>query len=119
MEVIADTAFGYAAGGHEVVMDGIVGPWFLDPFLERGRRTDTPLHYVVLRPTLAEALERARTRAGPRRIASGPIRSLHRQMSDLGRLEGHVLDTTGRGPTETARALRRFLSAGAARLVAG
>ena len=31
MSVLAKSAEGYAAGGYFVVVDGIVGPWFIDP----------------------------------------------------------------------------------------
>jgi hypothetical protein len=82
--VLADAAFGYARGGYEVVVDGIVGPWFLDPFRGLARQTGIPLHCVVLRLELGAALERPRTRAGPSRIASGPIRSLHAQLNWAG-----------------------------------
>ncbi|MGW4276135.1 hypothetical protein ACWEGQ_28125, partial [Streptomyces seoulensis] len=34
--VQAAAAAGYAVGGYHVVFDGVVGPWFLDPF--RGPR---------------------------------------------------------------------------------
>ncbi|MGR6034988.1 MAG: AAA family ATPase [Candidatus Nitrosoglobus sp.] len=49
MNVLAGGAEGYAKGGYFVVVDGIIGPWFLQPF----RRLAAPLHYVVLRPPLA------------------------------------------------------------------
>ncbi|MGH6869972.1 MAG: AAA family ATPase [Rhizomicrobium sp.] len=49
---IRDTAEAFGNGGYDVIVDGIVGPWFLDPF--RGRGFD----YVVLRPGEAETLRR-------------------------------------------------------------
>lgn len=39
-----------AAGGYRVVCDGIVGPWFLEPFRAAAAGADLSLHYVVLRP---------------------------------------------------------------------
>ena len=30
IDVVAHAAFGYAAGGYQVICDGIVGPWFID-----------------------------------------------------------------------------------------
>jgi hypothetical protein len=46
MKVLVQAAAGYAAGGYFVLVDGIIGPWFLDAF----RSITVPLHYVVLRP---------------------------------------------------------------------
>src|SRR5258708_12425279 len=51
--VLAAAAFGYAAGGYQVICDGIVGPWFLAPFRDQATSTGLPLHYVVLRPDQA------------------------------------------------------------------
>jgi predicted kinase len=73
--VLVDAAFGYAAGGYLVLLDGILGPWFLDRFLERTRETGIPLHYVVLRPALAQCLRRALERSGSGLQDSAPIRA--------------------------------------------
>jgi broad-specificity NMP kinase len=39
VDVLTKAAAGYAGGGYFVVVDGIVGPWFLEPF----RKIATPL----------------------------------------------------------------------------
>jgi hypothetical protein len=69
--VLAGAAVGYAAGGYLVMLDGITGPGFLDPF--RARR-DAPLHYAVLRPERPETLRRAHGRTGRERapVRAGP-----------------------------------------------
>jgi predicted kinase len=59
MAVLADAAFGYARGGCQVVLDGIVGPWFLRPFRAASQSAGVPLHYLVLRPDEATAFRRA------------------------------------------------------------
>lgn len=58
MGVIAQAAGGYAQGGYFVVVDGIVGPWFIHPF----RGLGLPLHYIVLRPALDGTRADERTR---------------------------------------------------------
>jgi predicted kinase len=87
--VLAKVAAGFAEGGYFVIVDGIVGPWFLHAFDE----IDRPIHYVVLRPALEVAIERCRSRGGDTLSASGPITGLHQQFSALGPLERHVLAT--------------------------
>jgi hypothetical protein len=51
MAVLAKAAERYAQGGYFVVVDGIVGPWFIHPF----KSLKQPVHYVVLRPALEAA----------------------------------------------------------------
>lgn len=111
MSAVASAAGAFAAGGYLVVVDGIVGPWFLEPF----RRLRTPLSYVVLRPTATVALARAKARAEGL-AASGPILDLHRQFSSLGDLERYAIDTTLQTPPQTVNAVRRALGSSAFRV---
>ena len=111
MSAVASAAGALAAGGYFVVVDGVVGPWFLAPF----RRLETPLSYVVLRPSASVALARAKARAAGL-AASGPILDLHRQFASLGDLERCVIDTTLQTPPETVNAVRRALGSRAFRL---
>ncbi|MFH8572422.1 zeta toxin family protein [Streptomyces sp. NPDC017993] len=50
IDVLAHAAFGYAAGGYQVICDGIVGPWFIDVFRSVSDKRAIELHYIVLRP---------------------------------------------------------------------
>jgi AAA domain len=117
--VLADAALGYAAGGYLVLLDGIIGPWFLGPFRDRGGRGGVPLHYVVLRPDLAQTLRRARGRSERQLHESGPIRGLHQQFSQLGDLEAHGLDTSGLSAEQTIELVGTAMEAGRLRLPAG
>lgn len=51
MEALIATAATYACGGYEVIVDGIVGPWFMDPWLAVARKHRLDLRYVVLMPS--------------------------------------------------------------------
>jgi chloramphenicol 3-O-phosphotransferase len=97
MNVLAGGAEGYAKGGYFVVVDGIIGPWFLQPF----RRLAAPLHYVVLRPPLDVAILRCQERGGDTLTDPEPITALHQQFSSLEQLERHVLATDGQARHET------------------
>ncbi len=115
--VAAGAAARYAAGGYRVVLDGVVGPWFVDAYRAAARAAGVPLHYVVLRPDEPTTLARATARTGPDALTDpGPVRAMHREFADLGAYEPHALDTGGRPPDATAAAVRDAVAAGTYRL---
>lgn len=117
--VLADAAFGYAAGGYDVLCDGIVGPWFLHAFRDASASARIELHYVVLRPDEETTLHRALARTSADAFTDPePIRSLHRQFGDLETLEPHVLDTSDLDAVTTADAVLRGVADGCYKLVA-
>lgn len=105
MAVLAEAGDGYARGNYFVVVDGIVGPWFLSSFT----RLNRPLHYVVLRPAVDVAIERCRLRGGSTLSDPEPITALHKQFSLLGELEKHVIETDGLSPDATVDAVKNDL----------
>jgi chloramphenicol 3-O-phosphotransferase len=116
IEAITRTVAAFARGGYDVVVDGIIGPWFLPPFLEISRHDHLALSYVVLRPGLDTTLSRARQRADHELKDSGPVTGLHAAFTRLGDLEGHAIDTGGLDPEQTAAEVRRALASGSYRL---
>lgn len=112
INVLAHAAFGYAAGGYQVICDGIVGPWFLDAFRAEGQARGIPLHYVVLRPDRPTTLHRATGRSDGALTEPAPIRSLHAQFSDLADLEKNVLDSTRLSRRATAETVLKGLAEG-------
>ena len=101
VDVLAKAAQGYAKGGFFVIVDGIIGPWFLDLFTALG----VPLHYVVLRPPLEVAIRRCRDRGGDTLTDPEPITALHQQLSKLGELEKHAIDGGDQGRERTLTAV--------------
>ncbi|MDT0305797.1 AAA family ATPase [Streptomyces sp. DSM 44917] len=116
--VLAHAAAGYAAGGYRVVVDGVVGPWFLGPFRTAADESGVPLHYAVLRPDEPTTLTRGTTRPGHPLTDPGPISLMHAQFTDLGPYEPHALDTSAQSPRATATTVRTALTAGRLRLPA-
>ncbi len=101
--VIVEAAFGFARGGYDVIADGIVGPWFLDPFRAASVACEIPLDYVVLRPGAAVSLDRARNRAGGALKDEDVIGGLCRAFGDLGPFERHCINSSAHTPAETAQ----------------
>lgn len=101
--VLAQTAFSYAAAGYDVICDGIIGPWFLDPFRAASTTNQIELHYLVLRPDEPTTLRRAISRTTADALTHPePIHSLHHQFSNLDALEPHVLDSSEMNSAATA-----------------
>jgi hypothetical protein len=93
MRALARSARAFAEGGYRVVLDGVIGPWFL-PTL-RGELSGGPtVSYVVLRAPEAEALRRVSERQGPG--ASARVRQMVSALTDLGAFQAHAVDTVGR-----------------------
>ncbi|MBB2671509.1 UNVERIFIED_ORG: energy-coupling factor transporter ATP-binding protein EcfA2 [Rhizobium esperanzae] len=101
IDVLAGAAARYARGGYFVLVDGIIGPWFLDPF----RKVRAVLHYIVLRPDLEEAIRRCRIRGGDTLTDPDPISALHQQFGALGALEHHALSVAGLNNEQTYEAI--------------
>jgi len=112
MSAIAAAAEAYARGQYFVVLDGIVGPWFLPAF----KLVQSPLHYIVLRPTSEVSVLRAQNRGGDQLADAGVIADLHRQFTGLGDLERHVIETTVHDSAQTLEAVQARLGDGSARL---
>lgn len=106
MEALVSCANTYARGGYFVVLDGIIGPWFITAFAA----VRVPLHYVVLRPTIEEAIQRCQQRGGETLTDATVITDLYNQLSNLDRLESHVLDVAGKSPKEVTGAVWEIIS---------
>lgn len=118
VRAIVAAAFAYAEGGFTVVVDGIVGPWMLGHYRQAvSVHPQVAVHYVVLRPARAVALDRARRRNDPDALVDeGPVLALWDQFADLGGLEPFVIDTTTQSPPETLGAVAAAIASGRFRL---
>ncbi|WP_372671526.1 AAA family ATPase [Amycolatopsis kentuckyensis] len=105
--VIAEAACGFARGGYDVVLDGVVGPWALEPFRDAAKRDGLDLFYVVLRPRLEVTLARGAARDATELTDVEALTSMHGAFADLGELEKNVMDTSEETVEETANAVRR------------
>jgi energy-coupling factor transporter ATP-binding protein EcfA2 len=108
-EAIGAAVGRYAVGGYAVVVDGIIGPWLLAPFT---READSTVHYSVLRPSAASAMDRATARGAPWLVDPEPIAKMYAAFENLGEYERHVIDSTELDIDETVRALHHRLVGG-------
>jgi chloramphenicol 3-O-phosphotransferase len=113
MTVVATAAFGYAAGGYYVVVDGVIGPWYIDAF--RGVASaapDIPLHYVILRPDRDTTLGRALDRGPGALTEREPVLHMHGQFQGLGQYEAYAVDSSVITPRVTVDIVQAGLVAG-------
>ncbi|MGI6216979.1 MAG: AAA family ATPase [Coriobacteriales bacterium] len=116
IEAFLEAAKRLARGGYDVVVDGIIGPWFLEPWRSLVQE-HYEVHYIVLRASKEETLKRATGRSKlDRRTNTELVETMWEQFSDLGIYESHVIDTTARSIEDTVSAVREKIASGAALL---
>lgn len=114
MKALAQSAAVFALGGYEVLVDGIVGSWFFEPWTEAAAEHGLDLRYILLMPSEAQTLARGTARTAPNAMTDpAVIRTMwtHFSASAPG-VAGHVLDTTDQSPQDTAAAIRERLVSG-------
>lgn len=92
MQIAADVAGRNAEAGYFVILDGVVRPDWLPAFTALART----LHYIVLRTTVMEAIERCQARGGDSLSDPLVVADLHSQFADLGAYEHHALSVSGK-----------------------
>lgn len=103
----------FAEDGYEVYVDGVIGPWFLEPWKKLAAE-GFAVSYVVLRPdeesTVLRAENREQRECFP--LESGAVRKMWKLFGELRDYEKNVVDTTGQSPEESAALIRKFLLEG-------
>jgi chloramphenicol 3-O-phosphotransferase len=94
VEAFTASARRFAQGGFEVVVDGVVGPWFLEPW-QALVREGIDVHYLVLRPDQPTTLARGTNRSAPGALTDArAIGDIWQAFANLAAFEAHALDTT-------------------------
>ena len=113
MNALARAAATYAQGGYEVVADGIVGPWFFDPWLSAAAEHGLDLRYVLLMPDEAVAVARGVARSGPNAMTDAAvIRTMWGHFRAYAPPAEHVVDTSDQTAEETLSAVSAGLDTG-------
>lgn len=113
LTAMAVSALTYNRAGYEVILDGIVGPWFLPVLHSAFVKAQAPANYVVLRaaPDVAIGRSMARNRSETERELES-IQALHEAFAQLGPLETHVVDTSFISADQVVADLRNALPSG-------
>jgi predicted kinase len=113
MQALARCARAFAEGGYRVVLDGVIGPWFLSTLREE-LSAGPEVSYVILLAPEAEALRRVRQRQGPG--VSARVRHMVSAFSNLGPFRAHVIETARCTPAEVLAVTQLGLAEGRFRL---
>lgn len=106
IEAFLDAAKRYVRGGYDVIVDGIIGPWFLEPWL-RAVRGNYEVHYIILRADKNETIKRAVERSKlDRETNIELVEIMWEQFNELGRYKSHVIDTTYRSVEEVVSIIK-------------
>jgi predicted kinase len=123
MRSLGASAGALSHGGYRVVVEGIVGPWFLPEVVAEIGSPESDINYVVLRPPLEVALDRATSRSPGERIAGHPaltdpepVAHMWERFSRLGEYEKFVVENSGITAEGTVRIVVERLRAGSLRI---
>lgn len=118
IDAVAASAKRFSEGGYEVYVDGVIGPWFLSPWIKLAAE-EFDIRYIVLRPdeetTILRALERTQRDYFP--LNRDDIKNVWSSLSDLGKYESNAVNTTAQTIDESAAYIQKMLQANAFRIV--
>ena len=120
IEAFLEAAKRYARGGYDVIVDGIIGPWFLEPWKALVREhyeVHYEVHYIILRASKEETLKRAVERSKlDRKTNIELVETMWEQFCNLGIYESNVVDTTNYSIQETVSEKKKKIASRAALL---
>lgn len=107
----------FSAGGYEVYVDGVIGPWFLGQWLKLAEE-DFDVRYIILQPdeetTVFRAANRTQNEDFP--LDEAAVRKMRRMFTDLSGYEDNAVDTTNQTASESAELLKKLLDSGKFRI---
>ena len=109
IEAFLEKAKRFAYGGYDIVVDGIIGPWFLTPWrniIQEGYE----VHYIILRASKEMTLKRAVERSKlDRNTNTGLVETMWKQFNSLNEYKRYVLETTDLSINETILLVRETI----------
>lgn len=116
IEAFLEAAKRYVRGGYDVIVDGIIGPWFLEPWRNLVRE-HYEVHYIVLRASKEETTKRAiECTKLDRNTNIELVETMWEQFCNLGIYESNVVDTTTYSIQDTVSTIKEKIASGTALL---
>ena len=91
---------------HGLIVDGIIGPWFLEPW-QKIVHEGYEVHYIILKASKEKTIQRAITRSKlDRETNIELVEVMWEQFDNLGIYEKNVIDTTNYSIIDTVSAIK-------------
>jgi len=111
IEAVALSAEKFAQGGYDVFVSGVIGPWFIEPWLTIAK-TGIDVRYVILRPSEEATVLRAAAR--PHKdcfpLNAEVVKDVWRSFANLGTYEPNAVDTTGQTVEESTSLISTMIN---------
>ena len=112
IEAFLEAAKRYVRGGYDVIVDGIIGIWFLEPWLKIAQE-GYEVHYIILRASKDQTMRRAIGRSKLDSLINIElVETMWEQFSGLGVYESNVIDTTTFTIKDTVSAIKERVACG-------
>lgn len=109
IEAFLSAAKVFAQTGYDVIVDGIIGPWFIAPWIKAAQE-GYEVHYIILRASKEETLKRAVNRSKlDEKTNIELVETMWDQFAQLENYESHVITTTALSLEETAAVIKNGL----------
>ena len=131
IESAAASAEKWADGGYEAIVDGVIGPWYIEPWINIAKK-GIDVRYINLRPGQQMTIERIINRKWQNAnyenaedfrqdsdyfpLTYEVVKDLWDSLADLGEYEPHVVDTTNQTVEESVAVIRKMLAEDAFRI---
>lgn len=110
IEAFLEAAKCYVRGGYDVIVDGIIGPWFLEPWLKVVQES-YEVHYIILRANKEETMKRAIERSKLNRQTNIElVETMWEQFNNLEAYGSNVIDTTNCSINDTVSVVKRKIA---------
>ncbi len=106
IEAFLEAAKRFARGGYDVIIDGIVGPWFLEPWI-KAAQDNYEVHYIILRASKEETMRRAISRSKlDQAVNIKLVEQMWEQFNNLGGYESNIIDTTNQSIEQSVTTIK-------------
>ena len=110
IESFLEAAKRFSRGGYDVIVDGIIGPWFLAPW-QNIVQEGYEVHYIILRTNKEETMKRAIERSKLDRDTNIElVQTMWEQFCNLGIYEKNVVDTTNFSISDTVLVVKEKIT---------
>lgn len=110
IEAFLEAAKRYAKGGYDVIVDGIIGPWFLEPWM-KVVQDNYEVHYIILRASKEKTIQRAIGRSKlTKEINKELVEIMWEQFNVIGKYEANVINTTESSIKETVTIIQNKIA---------